>query len=308
MSFIVDAHLHVWDPDLLHYAWLADVPALDRRMAFAELAESRTPEHATVSTQPVDAYVFVQADCRDDEALAEVDWVTSIAVAGGPDAGADLPEHAPVTGIVAHAALEGGDAVSAHLDALRERPLVVGVRRLLQSERLGFSRENGFIAGARALADRGLTFDAGVTEDQLGDVTALADAAPDLRIVLDHLGKPQLGAGRSAEARSEGLAHWRAGLAELAQRPNTWCKLSGLPSQWPDVSWTPADLEPWLDTALEVFGAHRCLWASDWPASSMQTGYDRWLAFITEWAASLSPAERDAILGGSATDVYRLPH
>ncbi|MFZ4896579.1 amidohydrolase family protein [Plantibacter sp. Mn2098] len=306
MSFIVDAHLHVWDPEHLHYDWLRDVPPLNRRMVFEELAAARAteragadaaaapaPASAATPAPAVDGYVFVQAACRDDEAMAEVDWVTSLAA------------DAPILGIVAHAQLEDGDGVASQLDALRERELVVGVRRLLQSEPVGFGASASFIVGARALADRGLSFDATVVPSQLADVVTLADAAPELRIVLDHLGKPVIHHGATGAADAA-LAAWRTQLTELAARPNTWCKLSGVPALWPDAGWTPADLTPWLDTALEVFGADRCLWGSDWPASSLQTGYDRWLAFIADWTATLSPTERDAILGGSAARVYRL--
>jgi L-fuconolactonase len=280
---IIDAHLHIWDTERLDYAWLRDVPAIDRPMGFPELAAERTarPMH-------VDGFVFVQADCRPDQAIEEVEFVSSVAAQG------------PVLGIVAFAPLEQGDAVSDHLDELVRHDLVVGVRRLLQSEPLGFAGSDGFIAGARALAARSLTFDACVTQDQIDDVTALADAIPDLRIVLDHLGKPNA-------ARDDAADAWGRSLAELARRPNVTCKVSGLPPQLGDDDWTTSTIRPWLDAALEAFGADRLLFGSDWPASSAHTSYDRWLDAVLDWAAPLSVDERSALFADTARRAYALP-
>ena len=278
---IVDAHLHVWDTDRFDYAWLQDVPALDGPMTFDELAAERVAGAAHV-----DGFVFVQAECRPDQALAEVDWVTTISADG------------PVVGIVAFAPLENGDAVATDLDELRDRPLVVGVRRLLQSEPAGFSGSESFRAGVRALAARSLTFDACVSESQLEDVVALADAAPDVTIVLDHLGKPDIAAGSPSG--------WREIIADLARRPNVVCKVSGLPPQTGGDAWTLDTIRPSLDTVLDAFGPDRLLFGSDWPASAGQTSYDRWLDAVVEWSSPLSEDERAALLAGTAERVYRL--
>ncbi|WP_022883635.1 amidohydrolase family protein [Glaciibacter superstes] len=283
---IIDSHLHVWDTDRLHYDWLGATPELKRPFGFRELAV----DLAGSIRQP-DGYVFVQADCRPGESLAEVDWVSSLAA-----------DH-PVAGIVAAAPLEDGDAVAARLDLLLERPLVVGVRRLLQSEPSGFALTSAFLAGAGHLAAQNLTFDACVSAGQLSDVTALADAVPGLRIVLDHLGKPAVaGSGTDRDARDT----WHRNLAALAERPNVSCKLSGLPPQTGSADWTPELITPYLDAALELFGAERCMFGSDWPASSLQTTYPRWLDFVVDWTEQLANDERNQILSATAASFYRL--
>jgi L-fuconolactonase len=279
---IVDTHLHVWDTDRFDYPWLHEVPDVDRPMTFSELATERTEGAAHI-----DGFVFVQADCLPEQAIAEVDWVSSIAADG------------PVVGIVAFAPLERGDAVAAYLDELADRPLVVGVRRLLQSEPRGFSATESFVAGVRALAARSLVFDACVTEDQLEDVTALADAVPGLAIVLDHLGKPDIAAA-SPES-------WRARISDLARRANVSCKVSGLPPQTGTEDWSLDTVRPYLDTVLDAFGPDRLLFGSDWPASSGQTTFDRWLDAVLEWSAPLSSDERSALFAGTGERVYGIP-
>jgi L-fuconolactonase len=88
---------------------------------------------------------------------------------------------------------------------------------------------------------------------------------------------------------------------------NVWCKVSGMVTEADWTSWQPTDLEPYVDHVLNVFGAGRLLFGSDWPvcllAASYQQVFDATRAALSE----LSPAETAAVFGESATEVYRLP-
>jgi L-fuconolactonase len=281
---ILDAHLHLWDPAVLDYGWLSG--DLDRTFGPREL------EHALAGMSDDRAFIFMQADARPDQALAEVDWVASLPL--------------PVRGFIAFAALERGDAVAEHLAALSSRPGVVGVRRLLQGEAPGFALTPDFLRGAELAAAHGLVFDACVRgEAQLRDVAALADELPQLRIVLDHLGKPVVG---SSEAPAEPSAGgWSRSIRDLAERPNLVCKVSGLPGE-SDGAFSAAQLEPFLDVALEAFGEERLLYASDWPASfpgDTVAGYGAWERIVREWIASRG-IDADAVLRTNAERVYGL--
>jgi L-fuconolactonase len=59
--------------------------------------------------------------------------------------------------------------------------------------------------------------------------------------------------------------------------------------------------------AFEAFGADRVLFGSDWPVCLVAAPYDRVLGVIVEYAAALSPDERDALFGGNAMRVYAPP-
>jgi L-fuconolactonase len=274
---ILDSHLHLWDPEVLTYGWLSG--DLARRHGPDELDAAL----AEAPAAPERGFVFVQADPIPEQALAEVEWV------------AGLVDRVPLLGIVAHAPLEAGSDVMPALDALEQQPLVVGVRRLLQSERRGFALEPGFLDGARALADRSLVFDACVRAPQLPDVVALADAVPGLTIVLDHLGKPPVGADVDAG--------WRATMHDLAARPNVTAKVSGLPAEAGD-GWRDEDVLPYLDVAAEAFGLDRLMFGGDWPVSQP---YGRWQATVGGWLSSVADdAAADAVLWRTAERVYRL--
>ncbi len=272
---ILDSHLHLWDPTVLRYAWLEGrlLGRFGVEERLAALAES-DPAHR--------AAVFVQAECAPPDSVAEVDWVSGIATEAG------------VRGIVAQLPMEDHGASQERLTALRRRPLVVGVRRLLQDEPPGLATSPEFVASAREVADAGFAFDACVRHRQLRDVAALADEVPQLTIVLDHLGKPDVSAPPSPR--------WRADLQRLADRPRTVCKLSGLPAECA-TDWTPAQLTPFLDAALSAFGPERLLFGGDWPVS---WPYARWERFVAAWAEDAAPDHVDGILWANAERIYRL--
>ncbi|MGV8895817.1 MAG: amidohydrolase family protein [Rhodoglobus sp.] len=284
---IIDTHLHLWDPERLDYQWLDSEPPLRRTFGVPELAAASTPTEGELRE-----YVFMQADCAPHQAVSEVDWVTSLA------------SEARIRGIIAFAPVENESELVDALDHYATRPLVTGVRRLLQSEPAGFSRSDAFIAGARRLAGAGLTFDACVTADQLEDVAVLARNVPELRIILDHLGKPAIGEAGSADA--EGFNNWLHDLRDVAAQPNVSVKLSGLPAQ-STPEWTPALFTPYLDAALDAFGADRTMFGSDWPASSVQSSYQRWIEYVLQWLdSSVNSEGAERIRATNAQRIYAL--
>lgn len=269
---ILDAHLHLWDPDRLEYGWLA-----------GDLARRHGPEDLAVAEggDPVER-VFVQADCRPDQARDEVRWVQSVAREAG------------VVGIVAFAPLHKGvDGVADLLDEYAAHPLVVGVRRLLQSEPAGFADTAAFRSAARATAERGLVFDACVRSTQIDEVAALVDAVPELSVVLDHLGKPGPGAADDAV--------WPAAISALAARSTVSVKLSGLPAEL-GPGWHAAQVQPLLDRCLAAFGVDRLLYGSDWPVSGP---LPRWRETVRRWAIDRTGADgAAAIMGDNARRIY----
>ena len=84
---------------------------------------------------------------------------------------------------------------------------------------------------------------------------------PRQRFVLDHLAKPFIKAGT--------IQPWETGVQELALFPNVFCKLSGMVTEADWQSWKPEHLKPYLDVALDCFGAERLMIGSDWPVCTV---------------------------------------
>jgi L-fuconolactonase len=273
---LLDSHVHLWDPALRRYAWLDGEPALRR---------AYQPTDLDVGSVRLAGLVVVEAGC--DDPPGELEWIETVA--------ADWPA---IRAVVAHAPLEYGQPVGSVLAGLARRPLVVGVRRNVQDESPGFMDDPDFSAGVRALAPHALTFDACVREHQLTELTRLVDRCPEVTFVLDHLGKPDI--------RHHRREPWSRDIADLARRPNVFAKLSGLTTEADPDHWRSPDIRPYLDHALDVFGPRRCMFGSDWPVATLATTYRRWVDLIHQAIAALSTQDREDVLAGTATRVYRL--
>lgn len=276
----VDTHVHFWDVTRARYPWLTDAGTLPRR---ALLEDYR----AATADDPPDRFVFVQAGTVNADGADEARWVHEMCV--------DQPDFG---GLVAWGPADQGEsAMQTHLDNMGiDR--VVGVRQLIQSEPAGFCTTSEFTSAVASLARRDLTFDICIFGHQLDEAAILAAAAPETRLVVDHLAKPDIA--------NEQFDEWRRAFCALARFDNVWCKLSGIVTEADHQSWTIDQLRPYVDVALETFGPSRMLWGSDWPVCTSAATHQRWRVATAGLLARLTEAERRSILLSTAADVYRL--
>jgi L-fuconolactonase len=271
---MIDAHHHLWDPAVRHYPWLAGLPAIRRRYDVPELRG-----HARDCG--VDATVLVQTvpDIGETEEF--------LATA---NANRDL-----IVGVVGWVDLTS-PAVADTIARLRARPggdLLVGIRHQAQDEPdAGWLVRPAVVAGVRAVADAGLTYDLLVLPHQLPAAIGLARAVADGRFVLDHAAKPPIADGP--------LAPWAGLLRELAGLPNVAAKLSGLVTE-AGSAWSAAAIRPYTDVLLAAFGADRVLFGSDWPVCELVATYPGVVGLAREL---VGPA--DAVFERTATRWYRL--
>jgi L-fuconolactonase len=277
---IIDSHIHFWNPQHLRYTWLDDLPTLNKSFLPANLPVSG-------DGWTMDKLVFVQADCIEDQGLDEADWVSSLA-----------KHDARIAGIVAYAPLQLDDMAREYLRRLKHQRLVKGVRRLIQSEPLGFCTQPRFVRGVQMLTEFGFSFDICIRHWQMGDAIELVRQCPNVQFVLDHIGKPDIKSGL--------LDPWREQIKTLASFPNVMCKISGLVTEANTEQWTPADLQPYIDHVIEAFGIDRLMFGGDYPVLELASSYERWLATIFAATASLSEAEKSKLFYENASKFYRL--
>ena len=273
----VDAHHHVWRLARGDYGWLT--PALAPIHRDFSLDDLRP----LLRVADIGATVLVQAAPTD----AETDFLLATA-----NASAGL-----VRGVVGWVDCAGPDAVS-RLAALAHDPLFKSVRPMLQDlpDPEWILRPEVRPALA-ALPGLRLRFDALVTPAQLPALLAMLDRHPDIAVVIDHGGKPAIGAGA--------WEPWAALMAALARHPLVHCKLSGLVTE-AGPAWRVASLARYVEHLLGCFGASRLLWGSDWPVVNLAGDYGRWVAAPDALLAGLSGSEREAIRGGNARRFYGL--
>jgi predicted TIM-barrel fold metal-dependent hydrolase len=167
-------------------------------------------------------------------------------------------------------------------------------------------------AGVARLAAHGLVLDAWCYHPQLADVIALARAVPQVTIVMCHVGGV-LGYGAYAGKKEEVHATWRASMAELARCPNVSVKLGGMLnrgaalnfrtlSEPPNSEAWAAAWRPYVEPCIELFGAERCNFESNFPVDRMGTGYAHLQAIRTTGLRLDTPAGEIAIQPARATD------
>ncbi len=280
---IIDAHVHLWNPNQFRMPWLDATPLLNQPYGLAEYA-------AHSDGVAVAAMVYVQVEVTPAYGLLEAQWAVQRA-----------RDDSRLQAIVAWAPLEDGERARTYLDALvGVSPLIKGVRRLIQTEDdPHFCLEPDFVAGVQLLAEYGLTFDLGISHLQLPAAAELARRCPQINFMLDHLAMPPIKDGQ--------LDPWRADLRRLAHLPNVQCKISGLATAADRARGTAADLAPYVEHALDVFGPSRVVFGSDWPVVLLATPYRRWVATLDELTADLPYELRTQLWADNARRFYRLP-
>ena len=99
---------------------------------------------------------------------------------------------------------------------------------------------------------------------------------------------------------------WRAQIKELAELPNVICKVSGAVTEADRERWTSADLRPYVEHAIEVFGEDRVAFGGDWPVVLMASSYRRWVETLDELTAGLSEAAKRKLWAENAKRFYRI--
>jgi L-fuconolactonase len=271
---MIDAHQHFWQVGRFDYPWMSsDLGVLYRDYLPGELAP-------ILERNGVKQTVLVQAS----NSVAESRWLLELA-----------DENSFIAGVVGWVDLTS-EEIDAQLDELCAHPKFKGVRHLVESEpRNDWLVQPAVLSGLRKLAARGLSYDLLVHTRHLRYVPEVAESCPDLPLVIDHLAKPPI-------ARSE-FEEWAQALKPLARYPNMHCKLSGLVTEANRSAWQANDLRPYVEYALELFGADRMMFGSDYPVCLLAATYDRVLDSFLEL---LGDGDRDKIFSKNAARFYRL--
>jgi L-fuconolactonase len=275
---IVDSHHHLWDLSAHDQPFLASAPELAPLLRDFTTADF-TPLAAAAG---VTATVVVQTVSEPGE-TAEL-----LQVAAGPSV------VSAVVGWVDVTAPDAADAL-AELAALPGSAALAGIRNPAMTEPdPNWLARPDVLRGLAAVAAAGLTFDVVCRPEQLPAATQAAAALPGLVVVLDHLG--------NVEVEPVVDESWAAAFRSFAALPNTVAKLSGFLG----VPVPTEQLRPYYRIALESFGPERLMFGSDWPVSTLGSPYGDVVGAARALTSDLSPAEQEAIFGGTARRVYRM--
>jgi L-fuconolactonase len=278
---IVDSHVHLCDPKRFGYGWTKNAPSLNRQVLPGDLTKAAGPVN-------IEQFIFVEVDVDSPQHLAEAAWVADL---GKSDK--------RLTGMVAALPLERGKAVEPELEELRQHKILRAIRRLIQTQPdPEFCIRPQFIEGLKLLAPYDLAFDICIFHHQMPNVIEMVRQCPEVRFVLDHIGKPGIKAGI--------FDPWRQHLKELAALPNVHCKISGVTTEADHKNWTREQLKPYIAHTIDTFGFDRIMYGGDWHVSELAGTYPQWVEIVDWVTESATPEEKRKLFRDNAIRFYRL--
>ncbi|HET7342570.1 MAG TPA: amidohydrolase family protein [Methylomirabilota bacterium] len=294
---IVDAHQHFWDPARNPHPWLTGAPLGEFRYGdYAALRRPYLPDdfRRDAAGHHVVATVHMEAEWDPADEVAETRWLAGVRA-----------QHGLPTVAVGHARFESpevehvlaGHAAFDFVRGIRQKPAAAPAPPAAKRGRPGSMDDTRWREGYARLERHGLHFDVQTPWWHLDALADLARDFPRIPVVINHTALP-------ADRSAAGLAGWRRALERAAAEPNVTLKISGLGQ--PDKSWPREGNRRIVREAIAIFGAARCMFASNFPVDGLCVGYGELFDAFAAFVRDRPEAERRALFHDTAARVYRL--
>jgi L-fuconolactonase len=183
----------------------------------------------------------------------------------------------------------------------------------------GLLARDDFRAGFSILDKLNLSFDCWGFHTQLSEVADLANAFPNVTVILNHIGGPMAIGPYAGLRETQVFNDWQAGIVPLAASANIVVKLGGLgmPSYGfahetlaapPNSEQLQKVWQPYFDVLINAFGPARCMFESNFPVDKVSCSYtSMWNAFkrISD-QLGMSETEKNDLFYGTAARAYRM--
>jgi len=280
---ITDTHIHIWDLNKAEYDWLKnDTSILHRNYAVEELETERQQAgiHAGILVQAAGNKEDTEGMLR---AASQTGWIK---------------------GVVGWLPLLNPEATGRALaDDYALNPYFKGVRHQVHDEPdTRWLLQAPVIESLEILAAHGLPYDmVGVIPAHIETALQVAERVPGLRWVFDHLNQPPI-------AAKERFGRWGSLMKAAAQHPQCYVKISGLgTASGNPAGWTADDLQPYVEFALQHFGADRCMCGGDWPVSLLAGTYaSTWQRYRELFERLLAGEDLEKLYSKTAERFYGL--
>jgi predicted TIM-barrel fold metal-dependent hydrolase len=289
---VIDTHHHIWlRKDI---PWLADPPIPRMFGDYFGIRRDYPVEEFIGDVTPQRVVKSVHVTANWGRPLEETRWLQSIA-----------DKHGFPHGIVCQVDLAKAD-VDVDLKAQKQFAILRGVRQMLYWDtdpvrqsvpRADYCNSAEFRRGFALLEKHDLHFELQVFPGQAKYAAELVKAFPNVRMILVHAG---MLASRSAAA----IDQWRDALMTLAAFPNLHVKISG-PSMFTGGP-TYAHARQWIRDVMQIFGAGRTIYGSNFPLEKLHASYADFFAHYRRVLSEYSEAEQRAVLHDNAARFYRI--
>lgn len=281
---IIDTHNHIWHCHGEHFAWITDELSAIRRDFLIEDLQGVLAENQ------VDGAILVQAI----PAMTETEWLLEVA-----------EENDNIQGVIGWVDISQGAAIKDDLLRLQNKSRYLkGIRYMSQGLPDAHLLTPTFIEGVRCVGAQGLVYELLITSRQLGAVSQLISACPEVTFVIEHAAKPAICEGE--------ITAWRETLMQIGrEHHNVYCKLSGLITEADYSRWTGPEqayqeIEPYISAVFAAFGTERVMYGSDWPVSLLALPYAEVLGLYQRYLQTHHTLSSDNFFYHVAENVYSL--
>ncbi|MGN6264448.1 MAG: amidohydrolase family protein [Ginsengibacter sp.] len=276
----IDAHQHFWSIKRPNdYGFLTQ----DAGVLYRDYLPEDIKHHLKAAA--IDYTVLVQAAETEEETLWLLDLVKEV----------DF-----VAGVVGWVNFDTDcETFTQRLNVFRKHPKFIGVRPMLQDlpdER--FILRPRVLKNLKIVASLDFPFDILVYPKHLPPVYEMLQKVPELRAVIDHLGKPEI--------RNNKLEPWLSWMQKISKFPNVWCKLSGMVTEANHKNWKQEDFIPYVRGIVDAFGTERLMFGSDWPVCLQAATYQQVCDLLLSVLEKLDNTQYEAIFGSNAAKFYKL--
>lgn len=290
----IDAHHHIWR--LQDLAWL-NGPTQPRIFGnYDNIKQDYLAEDfiADVKPEGVVGSVYIQVNWPAGQEVEEARWVQEVTDA--------LNWPCAIIGYVDF----GTETCAETLKALSQYPALRGIRQQLhwhENPLYKFASEPDVMMNAdwqrnfALLQEYDWSFELQVFASQMKHAAEFAEKFSGTPMILQHCGMPE-------DSSSEGMALWLDGMKRLADVSNIYCKFSGLGTFIHENS--ESFIGEITGQCLELFGAERCIFGSNYPIEKIWTPYRNIIQAYRKNLWGLPQVEQDLIFFANAQSVYKL--
>ena len=273
----IDAHQHYWNYDPIRHDWINESMKVIRKDFLP------TDLSIEMKKNGIDGTIAVQVDETDEENY----FLLKLA-----------EENEFMKGIVGWMDLKTATAEE-QMQHWKKYSKIKGFRCIMQGKPDELYLKNDlFISQVKKLASYEFTYDLLVYHDQLPSLIRFVEKLPDNKMILDHLGKPDI--------KNREIKTWKENIKILGQHPGIFCKLSGLVTEANHNNWNYDDLMPYLEIASEAFGIERICFGSDWPVCLVAGSYTEVVGVIEQFSSQLNKDEKEKLFGANTMKFYNL--
>lgn len=274
---VIDSHQHFWKYEPVKHEWIDDAMSVIRRDFMPSDLQK------VYAKNSIDGCVAIQAD----QTLAEIDFLLDLA-----------SKNDFIKGIVGWVDLRA-ENIDEVLKQYSQFKKLKGFRHVVQGESdHNFLLRPNFLRGISALAKHDFTYDILIFPHQLVATLEFIQKFPNQKFVINHIAKPYIKDGF--------FDGWKILMKEISKYENVHCKMSGMITEADFKTWTPSQIEPYMDVVLNAFGSERILFGSDWPVCLVAGNYTAVKELVTDFIATLSSTEQTDIMGKNAIKFYNL--